>query len=191
LLTSKKTKYNYIEKENNHGSPIRFLISAIVKVRQNSAEQFRNLDNCYHRVWLVSFFFYSRRDASQLEICFWYTVYCPGPVQVTEGCRIRSRDCCVGSLDLLASAVPTKPTEFHFKAQVLDGVLQILWLVIHYQRLKRMKRIFKKIFPRPRCFKAITQLFALGWKEPLLPTPCTALRERGRGALSLHPRKFA
>jgi hypothetical protein len=32
---------------------------------------------------IIIIFFYSSRDASLPEICFWYTVYCPGPVQET------------------------------------------------------------------------------------------------------------
>jgi hypothetical protein len=32
-----------------------------------------------------------------------------------EGCRIRSRDCCVGSMDLLAGAISTEPPQPHKK----------------------------------------------------------------------------
>jgi hypothetical protein len=46
--------------------------------------------------------------------------------------------------------------------------------------------------PNPHCFIAITKATACGWKEPLLPNPCTDLwGGGGRGVLALWPWIFA
>jgi hypothetical protein len=58
--------------------------------------------------FIFFFFFYSRRDASQPEVCFWiHSLFVLAPVAGFD----LGTAACVCSLDLLVSAISTEPPQ--------------------------------------------------------------------------------
>jgi hypothetical protein len=130
-----------------------------------------------------------------------------------EGCRIRSRDCCVGSLDLLASAkstVPPQPQDcatttprlcHHNPSTVPPQCMRCQWHRMHFKKLEFLREfefIFEKALAlysgdKDGCFNKKNRGSKISWHysfKKIIFTACFETSHRDWGGVQFNVGTF-